>query len=177
MYRKPLLMLGASLLLVFLSRLASHAQGRPLVIESVVPLQFKTGDTIKIRGTGFGNNPDNLCAKVNTGNGTAIPLMAVEVTDTEVLAVVGPVRDDTPGVIEVTPGEGASGGGNTDCAGILGGQNTWSWGPVPGLAGAAGRRSTRSRQIHRPMCDGSLPINRTTRSACGFPSTGALAPR
>ena len=36
-------------------------------ITSVVPERFTTGDVVTIRGLGFGNNPDNICAVVMNG--------------------------------------------------------------------------------------------------------------
>ena len=83
-------------------------QPTPLpTITSVTPGTIQPGCTISIVGTGFGNNPDNVCAVVMSGS-QIFPLQVIDATDTQLLVRLNGLPPGTPvtGKIAVALGEG-----------------------------------------------------------------------
>ena len=79
------------------------------VITSVTPLTVREGDVLTINGTGFGNNPDNVCAVIGNG-ASAIALRALTATDTRITAEVMAVSPAaTAGPVMLTLGVGSVG--------------------------------------------------------------------
>ncbi|MBL9031770.1 MAG: hypothetical protein JNM80_08690 [Phycisphaerae bacterium] len=76
------------------------------------PPQGGEGDIIQITGTGFGNNPDNICAVVMQGPENAIPLEVISATPTLITARIGPINElepPLPGQVMVGLGTGDRG--------------------------------------------------------------------
>ena len=76
-------------------------------ITSVTPGTIQPGCTITIAGTGFGQNPDNVCAVVMSGTQT-YPLQVIDATDTQLHVRLNGLPPGTPvtGPIAVAIGEG-----------------------------------------------------------------------
>src|SRR5262249_30949794 len=75
-----------------------------LTITGVTPAQGGEDDIITIDGTGFGNNPDNLCVVVMNGS-CSIPMQVLTATDTRLTALLGAVPPGSePGPIMVGRG-------------------------------------------------------------------------
>jgi CHU_C Type IX secretion signal domain/HYR domain/Immunoglobulin domain/Bacterial Ig-like domain len=76
------------------------------VITSISTNILHTGAIIDIIGTGFGQNPDNLCLVLINSN-QFLPLRAISATDTQITAVVGPIPPDAqPGRLGLALGHG-----------------------------------------------------------------------
>jgi hypothetical protein len=112
----------------------------PVVITDVRPAQGAEGDVITIVGTGFGNNPDNLCVVMMDGPGS-LPFEVIEATDTMLRARVGAVPPDAqPGPIMVGRGFGNEGRFRPAFFDVFVADDVWTWdrkgGPManaPGL--------------------------------------------
>ncbi|MGE3109476.1 MAG: CHRD domain-containing protein [Phycisphaerales bacterium] len=79
------------------------------VINGFTPPQGHVGDIITIVGSGFGNNPDNICCVVPNGP-NLIPLDVLTADDTVITARLGPVPPTaTPGPIMLMLGDGTRG--------------------------------------------------------------------
>ena len=99
----------------------------PVVITGVTPTRGTEGDLITIVGTGFGNNPDNLCVVMMDGPGS-LPFEVIEATDTLLRARVGAVRPDTqPGPIMVGRGLGNQGRFRPAFFDIFVEEPVWTW--------------------------------------------------
>ena len=108
----------------------------PFII-SVIPDRAVAGDTIRITGRGFGNNPDNLCTMIAsqnlTGGGAQLRgyLRVLTATDDLITARVGPIPPPIPNAppakVIVQLGEGHAGPITPTFPQILGGQDTWVW--------------------------------------------------
>lgn len=84
----------------------------PPTIVNVLPTNPEPFETIVIDGTGFGNNPDNLCAVVGFPDGTLVPIDVFEAQPGQIRGILGPIPDDlvnVPGQVMVMGGEGARG--------------------------------------------------------------------
>src|SRR5262249_17292654 len=76
------------------------------VISSVTPQTAGEGEVITVAGNGFGNNPDNVCIVARFAD-TAVPLRAIAVANTQIVARVGAVPcTPQPAQIMVGLGEG-----------------------------------------------------------------------
>ena len=99
----------------------------PVVITAVTPAQGVEGDVITIVGTGFGNNPDNLCAVVMSGP-NSVPMEVIEATDTQIRAMLGAVAPDAqPGPIMVGRGFGNQGRFRPAFFDIFVADDVWTW--------------------------------------------------
>ena len=99
----------AALAAVWISVLAPCVHAAPLRVDSFSPNAGGMGDIVTILGTGFGNNPDNLCAIVMNGD-LAIPLEVIQATDTQLRVRLGPVAPNArPGPVGVALGQGGRG--------------------------------------------------------------------
>ena len=77
------------------------------MIEGFEPAEGCEGDLITIRGSGFGNDPNDLCVVVMNGE-RSIPLQAMRVEDDTIVARLGAVFDGAqPGPLVVGRGGGA----------------------------------------------------------------------
>ncbi len=86
------------------------------VVETFGPREGGVGDLITIRGSGFGDDPDDLAVALRL-NGTTVPMPVIETKDGELIAKMGaikavlgkPVPFSKPGPIHVARGVGMSG--------------------------------------------------------------------
>lgn len=106
----------------------------PPVIDVVTPLTGGEGTIVRIKGTGFGNNPQNLCAVIMSGN-ESIPLTVLETTPDEVVARLGPVRPRAAsGPIMIGLGEGQRGTFRPAFFDIFVEEPVWTWRKTGGAA-------------------------------------------
>ncbi len=82
-----------------------------VVITDFAPNEAGFGDLVMIHGTGFGNNPDDLCVTAMLPTGMLVPFTEVlQVTDDQIVARMGPVPPDAgPALIKVMTGIGHRG--------------------------------------------------------------------
>jgi hypothetical protein len=78
------------------------------MVATVSPGSGVEGDIVRITGSGFGNDPDDLSLSIRDGNGSRlIPLQALSRTPTSIVARVGNVPPDArPGPLVVSRGDG-----------------------------------------------------------------------
>ena len=99
----------------------------PVVITAVTPVRGTEGDIITIIGTGFGQNPDNLCAVVMSGP-ASVPMEVIEATDTQIRARLGAVPPGTPpGPIMVGRGLGSQGRFRPAFFDVFVADDVWTW--------------------------------------------------
>jgi len=122
--------------------------GGPTVL-GFQPPEAGPGDLVQIVGTGFGNNPDNLCVVVMNGP-RLIPLTAIQANEDIIVARLNSVPEDAePGPIMVMLGRHTRGTFEPNVTGIIpeDPRGTWIWEGPPQDAGAS---PTFFRPIPRP---------------------------
>ena len=103
----------------------------PLTITGIEPREGGPGTVVKIVGSGFGDDPDDLCVVVMNG-GLSIPLHALEASDNTVSAELGPVPPGAqPGPIMVAVGQGARGRFDPAFPDLTVGDDVWVWDRQP----------------------------------------------
>ncbi|HSH17038.1 MAG TPA: hypothetical protein VLD18_13440, partial [Verrucomicrobiae bacterium] len=116
------------------------------IITGVIPATARPGDLVTIVGTGFGNNPDNLCAVVMDGfdpgsepfDGRYIPIRVLSASPTRITGLLGPVPFDAqPGPIMVGLGHGNKGRPQFVFPDIEAVEPIWVWNNL-GSAGQVG---------------------------------------
>jgi hypothetical protein len=108
-------------------------------VTGVTPNSGTTGDTLTISGSGFGNNPDNICVVLVDGQ-RLIPMQAISATPMEVRAVLGVVPNDAPSTrmlpVMVGLGQGNVGRFKPAFDNIILDDPVWVWhGDAPGAVG------------------------------------------
>jgi hypothetical protein len=95
------------------------------VITGVSPLNAASGDVLTITGSGFGNNPDNLCVGLLAD--PPIAMRVLSATDTRLSVRVGAVPSNAvPGRVSVMVGQGNDALFTPALDGITL-QNNWTW--------------------------------------------------
>jgi len=108
-----------------------------VTIDAVFPLDYQQGDVVKIAGSGFGWDPDDLCIVQRFGD-RAVPFRAISATDSLVCAVPGAIPPDVqPGPIEIMRGDGNVGVPELIFPDIIVEEPIWVW-QGNGLGGGAG---------------------------------------
>ena len=140
--------------------------GRPTpVITGVDPVSVTMGDIITITGSGFGNNPDDICAGIMNPGG-AIALRALTAQDDRITALVGDVPSNTvPSAIGLVRGIGGPRSIADNLGIIVSPQPAWVFASTqPGTLSAALINSTTPFIVTNQQacpCDGT---NRAFRS-------------
>ncbi|MFN0132722.1 MAG: GC-type dockerin domain-anchored protein [Phycisphaerales bacterium] len=93
-------------------QLKGQIVGAGFQVTGFNPPQGGEGDIIQITGSGFGNNPDNICAVIMQGPENAIPLEVLQTTNNLITARIGPINElepPVPGQVMVGLGTGDRG--------------------------------------------------------------------
>ena len=113
-----------------------------LTIDEFTPDEGAAGDIITIRGSGFGNDPDDLCVVAMMGpeRRCSLPMQVLDVNEdgTEIQVQVGPVfAGAQPGPIMVARGEGAFGTFEPFFEDVVVEEPVWIWERAPRFGAAA----------------------------------------